>query len=174
MNLAALEALDVWEGERVLEVGFGGGDLLGRLLAAGAGEVIGADPSSAMVGRARRRYSKESRVRLLEAPVTALPLPDGSVDKACSVNSLYFWANLDAAAWELARVIRPGGRLVLCFQTPQSVRAWSGHRFGFHAWEEEEIAAALEAAGFRSLVSKRGNDRKLGEFVCLAALRGGE
>ena len=173
MNIAALEALDLQPGERVLEVGFGGGDLLGRLLDSRAGEVIGADPSSAMVRRARGRFSGQ-RVRLLEAPVTALPLGDGSVDKACSVNSLYFWANLDAAAWELARVLRPGGRLVLCFQTPQSVRDWAGHRFGFRAWEEDEIASAMEAAGFGNLVTTRGSDRKLGEFVCLAGLRGTE
>jgi len=172
MNLAALEALDVQAGERVLEVAFGGGDLLGRLLGAGAGEVVGADASSAMVARARRRYSRAKGSRLLEASVTALPLPNGSVDKACSVNSLYFWPNLDAAAWELSRVIRPGGKLVLCFQTPKAVRAWPGHRFGFHAWEEEEIASAMGGAGFRDLVSKRGSDRKLGEFVCLAGLRG--
>ncbi|HEV2079911.1 MAG TPA: methyltransferase domain-containing protein [Allosphingosinicella sp.] len=173
MNLAALEALDVQPGERILEVGFGGGDLLGRLLGGGAGEVIGVDPSNAMVGRARRRYRKESRLRLIEASVTAMPLPDCAVDKACSVNSLYFWANLDAAAWELARVIRPGGKLVLCFQTPQSVRAWPGHRHGFHAWEEEEIASAVEAAGFGDLASTPGSDRKLGEFVCLSAVRAG-
>lgn len=172
MNHAALQALEVQEGERVLEVGFGGGDLIGRLVDAGAGEVVGADASGAMVARARRRYSGQIRVRLLEASVTALPLPDCSVDKACSVNSLYFWANLDAAAWELARVIRPGGRLVLCFQTPEAVRAWPGHRFGFHAWEEDEVASAVQAAGFGELVSRRGSDRKLGEFVCLAALRG--
>ena len=174
MNLAALDALDVQPGERVLEVGFGGGDLLARLLDAGAGEVIGADPSGAMVERARRLHTRESRVRLIEASVTALPLADGSSDKACSVNTLYFWRNLDAAAWELARVIRPGGRLVLCFQTPEAVRAWPGHRFGFQAWEEEEIASAIEAAGFGGLASKRASDRKLGEFVCLAALRGSE
>lgn len=171
VNLAALEALDVQAGERILEVGFGGGDLLGRLLDAGAGEVIGADPSSAMVERARRRHSKQSRLRLIEASVTALPLADRSVDKACSVNSLYFWRNLDAAAWEFARVVRPGGKLVLCFQTPRAVRAWPGHRFGFHAWEEEEVASAVEAAGFGDLVSKRGSDPKLGEFVCLGGLR---
>ncbi|HEX8215445.1 MAG TPA: methyltransferase domain-containing protein [Allosphingosinicella sp.] len=174
MNLAALEALDVQPGERVLEVGFGGGGLLRLILAEGAGEVIGADPSSAMVGRARRRFSSRRRVKLFEAPVTALPLPDCSVDKACSVNSLYFWCNLDAAAWELARVVRPGGRLVLCFQTAQAVRDWPGHRYGFHAWEEAEIASAVEAAGFGELVSRHGSDRKLGEFVCLAGLRGAE
>ena len=100
-------------------------------------------------------------------------MPDRSVDKACSVNSLYFWANLDAAAWEFARLVRPGGRLVLCFQTPQAVRSWPGHRFGFHAWEEEEVASAVAGAGFTGLTSTRAADRKLGEYVCLSALRAG-
>lgn len=172
MNRTALEALAVEPGERVLEVGFGGGELLSGLLAAGA-EVVGVDRSDAMVARARLRFGRElraGRVTLHRASVERLPLAQAAVDKACSVNALYFWPDLLAAVAELARVLRPGGALLLCFQTPEAVRAWSGHRHGFLAYAPEEVAAAMVGAGLSLAGETRGSDARVGEFLCLKGM----
>jgi ubiquinone/menaquinone biosynthesis C-methylase UbiE len=171
MNRLALAELAPEPGDRLLEVGFGGGDLLRSLLGQDPALVTGVDVSEAMVARARRRGDGEERLRLLLASVDNLLLDAGSVDKAYSVNSVYFWTDLAVASREFARVIRPGGALALCFQTPQAVRSWPGHVHGFAAYEVEEVALQLERAGFRGPRTARGSDPGVSEFVCLVSER---
>lgn len=151
MMEGAFRALDVRSGERVLDLGFGGGLLVRRLLAAHA-RVVGVDRSAAMVARARRRHLdaiREGRALFLEGDARALPLGDSAVAKAASANVIYFWPELAPVFAELRRVMVPGGRLVLAFQTPDQVRAWPGHVHGFVAHEVTDVADALGAAGFR-------------------------
>ncbi len=167
MMEAAFAALDPWAGEAILDLGVGGGALSRRL--AGAGVVVtGVDPSDIAIARARRRTG--GKATFLEGRGEAIPLPFASMDKAASVNTVYFWPALAPVMAELARVLRPGGRLVLGFQTASSVRAWPGHVHGFHAWEDEAIAQAVEAAGFAIREIRPGHSARVGDYRTLIAL----
>lgn len=171
MNRLAFEQIGPQTGGRVLEAGFGGGELLSWLLASGSA-VIGVDPSDAMLLRARRRFRRElaaGDLHLLEGSAERLPVGNQAVDKAVSVNTIYFWQELAPALAEFARVLRPGGRLVLCFQTPAAVRAWPGHVHGFRAYEPEQVAIFMVQAGFRAPSYSAGTDARLGDFVCLTS-----
>lgn len=173
MNAAALVQLDPRPGDRVLEAGFGGGALIAALLDAGC-EVVGVDPSEAMLARARVRFAaplETGRLRLFEGSADNLPVADAAMDKACSVNTLYFWTDPPAAMAEFSRVVRPSGALVLCFQSATQVCAWPGHRHGFNAYREADVIGWMQAAGFALSHVTLGVDPKLGDFVCLAALR---
>lgn len=173
MNALAFDMLAVRPGERVLEIGFGGGMLLAKLLGAGA-QVVGVDRSDAMRARAARRFGPDlasGRLALHVASVERLPLDNGGVDQACSVNAIYFWPDLPGAIGELARVLRSGGGLLLCFQTPDAVRRWPGHRHGFHAHEVEAVAAAMREAGLSLAGERRGHDAAVGEFICLKGVK---
>jgi SAM-dependent methyltransferase len=157
----------------VLEIGFGGGGLIAMLLDSGAATVTGADSSEAMVERARRRFrGRGDRVRLHRTSAEALPLGDASMDAAISVNSLYFWPDIEAAFAELARVIRPAGRLVLCFEPPDELRKWPGHRFGFRLLEVDEVKRLMKSAGFDAVTEAWGTGRKPDRFCCLSATLG--
>jgi arsenite methyltransferase len=171
MNRRTLEILDLAPQDRVLEVGFGGGDLLGLMLALEPAEVVGVDISEDMVARARRRFRREPKLSLFHAPVNALPLADGALDKACSVNSLYFWPDPQTGMAELARVLRPGGRLVIAFEPPEELRKWPGHRFGFRLFGEDEVAALATQAGFGGIELVWGSGRAPDRFCCLSASR---
>ena len=175
MNAVALEQLAVRPGERVLEAGYGGGALLAALLDAGA-EVVGIDPSEAMLARARCRFAAElkaGRLNLFEGSAQRLPVPDAAVDKACSVNNLYFWPDPAAALAELARVIRPGGVLAIAFEPPDELRKWPGHRFGFRLYDEAELRTLMAAAGFGALRCREGRGRRPDRFLCLTGERAG-
>ena len=171
MNRVTLERLDLKPGERVLEVGFGGGDLLASILAAPVA-ATGIDRSEAMVARARRRFRREiaaGKLGLLAGSAESLQVPSQSFDKACSVNALYFWPEPQAVLAELARVLRPDGCLVLAFQTPEGVRQWPGHVHGFHAYGVGEVSRLMEEAGFARPDVTLGRTRNLGEFACLTS-----
>jgi ubiquinone/menaquinone biosynthesis C-methylase UbiE len=173
-NRLAFECLDLQHRDRVLEVGFGGGALLGRVLGATSGEVFGLDHSEAMVARAQRRFCRQvekGRLRLWTGSAESIPLPHGSIHKAVSVDSLYFWSNPQAVLAELARLVRPGGLLVLCFEAPEEVRKWPGHVHGFRLHEEGEIRALMEVAGFSDFQTREGTGRKPDRFLCLSGRR---
>jgi ubiquinone/menaquinone biosynthesis C-methylase UbiE len=165
MARLALERLTPQPGDHVLEVGFGGGALLRAIEGAGA-IPIGIDVSEAAVARARRRHSQ---IHL--APVDRLPLADASIEKAVSLNSLYFWPDLPAGLAEIARVLKPGGRLVLGFEPPEELRKWPGHVHGFRLYETKEIVAAAAAAGLGDPNLASGTGRKPDFFLCLSLTR---
>lgn len=108
---------------------------------------------------------------VFEASAESLPLGDASVDKACSVNNLYFWPDPSAGMAELARVVRPGGRLAIAFEPPEELRKWPGHRFGFRLFDESEVQGLMEQAGFADIRRAEGRGRKPDRFLCLTGER---
>jgi ubiquinone/menaquinone biosynthesis C-methylase UbiE len=102
----------------LLDVPTGGGTLLPRLARAGfRGRVVASDLGAAMLERAERLRERtlaaDLDVALLRADAQDLPLRDGSVDGAVSLNGLHVMPDPQAFVAELARVVRPGGGLWL-------------------------------------------------------------
>jgi SAM-dependent methyltransferase len=155
-NGVVRQELAVVSGDRVLEVGFGGAALLERLCGeASPGSVAGIEPSDEMLALATKRLRKPTaagRVVLRRGSVETLPFGDAQFDKACSVNTTYFWPGFAAGLSEFRRVLRPGGRLVLGFVSADDiVRAGlDRHGFAYHSTEQ------LEAAGARGRLVRRG------------------
>jgi SAM-dependent methyltransferase len=120
-SAAVLDALGTVTGRRVVDVGCGTGRLLTQLAAAGA-VVLGVDTDPAMLSVAATR----SRGRLVLADARRLPLADASVQAAVAVATLEFTADPARALAEMARVVRPGGRLVAAVLNPASLWGWAG------------------------------------------------
>src|SRR5579875_1637430 len=102
--------------ERVLDVGAGSG-LLALAVASGVSEVIAVDRSPAMCRHLAERAAALAldNVTVVEADAACLPLPDDSIDLALSNYCLHHLddAGKRQALRELARVLRPGGRVVI-------------------------------------------------------------
>jgi ubiquinone/menaquinone biosynthesis C-methylase UbiE len=101
------EAVAEVEPQKVLEVGSGEGELAERVQRDLGCEVVAIDQSERMVELTRAR-GVDARV----ADVCELPFEDESFDVAVAAWMLYHVADVDRALRELARVLRPGGRLV--------------------------------------------------------------
>jgi SAM-dependent methyltransferase len=98
--------------DRVLDVGAGTGALALTLEAAGA-EVVGVDPSEALIARAKKN-AKAGRTRFEVGDAQALKLDDASFDGTLSLLVLNFVPDHDRAIAEMRRVTRPGGGVSAC------------------------------------------------------------
>jgi ubiquinone/menaquinone biosynthesis C-methylase UbiE len=122
---AAVELIGDGPGD-ALDAGMGGGRLCAELDRRGW-TVSGVDISAGMVDTARRRLPA-LRERLLVGSVDALPFADASFDVVAATGVLeYVVQDLIPSVRELARVVRPNGRVVVSFPNHRSpVHLWRG------------------------------------------------
>lgn len=181
--------------DEVLDVACGTGDLSRAFAAAGAAKVVGLDFTREMLEVARRKPGRagEVDVAYIEGDAQALPFPEGSFDVVSIAFGIRNVANPAKAAGEFARVLRPGGRVVVLeFDRPRSaVAAWlndlyckgvmprtatwiSGDKTGAYKYlpssvatfqSRQDMVAMLEKAGFEAV---RTHAMTLGICVCYA------
>jgi ubiquinone/menaquinone biosynthesis C-methylase UbiE/DNA-binding MarR family transcriptional regulator len=131
------------------DLGCGSGTL-SEVLAPFARRVIAVDDSEAMLGEARTRLARFPNVELHRAALEALPLEDGCLDAATLVLVLHHLPDPAKAVREVARVLRPGGRLLIVDMLPhdrQEYRLQMGHVWmGFSA---DQVEQTLTRSGFQ-------------------------
>jgi demethylmenaquinone methyltransferase/2-methoxy-6-polyprenyl-1,4-benzoquinol methylase len=99
----------VWPGDRVLDACCGTGDLAVEAERRG-GRVVGLDFSERMLERARK---KSGAIEWVQGDALALPFADGEFDAATVGFGVRNLTDLEGGLRELARVVRPGGRLAV-------------------------------------------------------------
>ncbi|WP_100446998.1 class I SAM-dependent methyltransferase [Glycomyces xiaoerkulensis] len=108
-------------GARIVDIGCGSGRPARRISAAGGARVAGVTASLAQFTAARTPAAREGQVTFHHGPVDQLCFPDGTFDGAYAVDTLLYEADRAGTVAEIARVLRPGGRLVIadiCMRGP--------------------------------------------------------
>lgn len=151
-----LELVGEVAGKRVLDVGCGDGDLLIHLWSRGA-IVTGIDASTAMATAAHvRAKAQGADIAVSAGSGELLPFPDGRFDIVLAVTVLCFVDDPDPFLREMARVVRPGGRVVIgelgrwnLWAAARRVRGWFGSPF----WRRCRFRTARE---LRTLAERAG------------------
>ncbi len=124
---ALVDAIAPAAGEHVLDVATGTGMVAAELLGRSDCLVTGLDQSPEMLAGARARFAERDlreRVRLIEGEAERLPFPDASFDALTFTYLLRYVNDAARTLRELARVVRPGGRIAsLEFGVPPRRRA---------------------------------------------------
>jgi SAM-dependent methyltransferase len=142
----------------LLDIGCGDGALASDLARRGA-IVTGLDADSVMIAAARRRAEIEgTQLHLVDGQAERLPFNDATFDLVIAVTVLCFVRDAERALIEMARVLKPGGRLVIGELGRWSF--WAAHRrvrgwLGDPTWR---AAMSRTTAELRGLVRAAGLD----------------
>lgn len=161
--------LDDMQGARVLDLGSGSGmdSFLASLLIGPTGTVIGLDMTDAQRVKAeslRRRFGVRN-VTFVKGYIDAAPFEDGSFDVVVSNGVINLAANKPQVFREIARLLRPGGRLAIAdivtdVLLPDTISCdatlWAACIGG--AWQVERYRQAIEDTGLR-IVAQQVNDQ---------------
>jgi demethylmenaquinone methyltransferase/2-methoxy-6-polyprenyl-1,4-benzoquinol methylase len=141
-----ISLLDTPRGSLVADIGSGTGDLARAVLKAGH-RAVGVDLSMGML-----RAGQPGGAPMVLADAAMMPLEDRAVDAAVSGFALRNFAELHAVVVEIARVVRPGGRIALLeVALPEHPLMKLGHRIWFNQVVPRIGAALSDAAAYRYL-----------------------
>jgi len=135
--------------KNLLDIGSGAGQILRHVIryADPQTQITGIDISLEMLRRARKRID-DDRVNLMVADLAQLPFADETFD---CVTCGYVLEYLPEASWglaEMARVMTPGGRLLLLASEENFVGAMTSRLWRCRTYNREELAAACDNTGF--------------------------
>ena len=137
----------------IADLGCGTGCLLDQLQQRGFNKLHGFDIAGDMLN-AVRACTANASVKLTEADLQALPVPDEQFDVVFS-NAVIQWCDTARAAKEIQRVLRPGGRGFVSTFGPQTLQQWRsvfeshGHS-SVHRFESlEQLTAKFSDSGLR-------------------------
>ncbi len=147
-----LNALAASPGDQILEIGMGTGSHVGEILDSNVDIVYtGCDYSELMIEEAQnfnRAYIESGRARFLCADVCNLPLPSSAFTKAFTVNTMYFWDDVEKGLSELYRVLKKGGRLHIAGRPKHIMIDYPFSAHGFKMFDKEEISEIMQLQGF--------------------------
>lgn len=144
-NRIVVGAASPTDGDVVVDIGCGVGAAVRRAAAAGA-DATGIDPSPAMVDIARRRSRGLAGVRFAVGDAADLPLPDDSTSIVWTIASFHHWPDPRAGLVEIARVLRPDGRLLV---GERRLRRAGGH--GMADADADDLVDLLRSLAYREV-----------------------
>lgn len=163
-------------GEQVLDVGCGTGTLaievarrVGR-----TGRVVGIDPGTEQIARARVKAARSNAsIEFQVGVIEQLPFPDQVFDVVFSTLMIHHLpAPLKRQGLaEVARVLKPGGRLVLADFTAKKERAGRAARFHAGGSNTHELAALVSDIGFSQIETEEIRPRRFSAFPGVGILR---
>ncbi|HEY7607834.1 MAG TPA: methyltransferase domain-containing protein [Alphaproteobacteria bacterium] len=128
LGAAVLQRLAPQPGERIIDVGCGGGDTTLALAerVQGHGFVLGIDVSRPLLQRAvaRAANTPEYPVRFVEADASVHAFERGTFDALFSRFGVMFFADPAAAFANMRRALKPGGRLAFCCWRDRRENSW--------------------------------------------------
>lgn len=139
-----------------IDLGCGGGRNISHLLQHTTGRVWGIDHSPTSIARSERlnkRAILTRRTRLFCTGVDVLPIENESFDVATAFETVYFWPDLAETFREVYRILRPGGRFLICNEDGETtaIDRWATIIDNMTVYNRTELCRYLDAAGFTNL-----------------------
>ena len=107
--------------------------------------------------RVRRVFQRaRDNITVIDASAEHLPVEDGTVDAIWAVNTMHHWVDAERGSVEIARALRPGGRVVLVDENFQDPSHPEYARFGSEHGDEHHGFTMVDAAHMGKLLTTAG------------------
>jgi SAM-dependent methyltransferase len=158
INDAVVDLVDPQPGERGVDIGAGMG--AGAIVAAAAGiHVIAVEPMPYLrhLLRVRRMVSRHrANIEVADGAAEQIPADDSSIDVIWAVNTMHHWVDTGRGAAEIARVLRPNGRLLLVDEDFNDPSHPDHGRFGGDGGDERHGFTRVDAVAMGDLLRAAG------------------
>lgn len=148
----AWKALDLRDGMRVLEIGFGNGLFFPELAKQAKDLTLhGLDFSADMVQQATANNDAliaEGALSLTHGASDRMPFADASFDRIFCINVVYFWDDPAAHLREVRRVLKPGGTFTAVLRRKSSMEMLPFAAHGFTMYEQADWEVVLQRNSF--------------------------
>ena len=172
LNRFVNEIMSIQENDHILEIGFGTGKLIYEMARQmDQGLIEGVDFSSTMVSIAHKRNKKHiagGKVKLLKGNFDEMSFQKKGFNKACSVNTIYFWPKPENTVRKIADLLEPGGKFVAAFEDIAQLEHRQLNNEVFNLYSKEDAKTLFVNAGFLNGVSVQS--RKFGSSVLNCAI----
>ena len=149
---AVIENISIQTTDTVLDMGFGNGYLIRRLAKLNPEKIYGIDISQDMlklVGRKNREKIELGKIQLLLADVHNIPLENSLIDKAFTVNTVYFWQDVHQVFSEIHRVLKPNGIFLNVLYVKNWLEKLPVTRYGYSKYTAGQIKKITAESGLK-------------------------
>jgi ubiquinone/menaquinone biosynthesis C-methylase UbiE len=170
-----LTLLDASAEHCILEIGFGGGSAISRLVKKASGGVIaGVDISAEMVHRAERQFRREiqtGRLRVQVGDVSCLPFAAVVFDRVFTINTIYFWPDVLQGFGEIYRVLKQDGLVAISLRSKEKMEKHAVTKYDLRLFSADDVAGLMRQAGFREIRIDHRDKDKWYDQVIVVGLR---
>ena len=158
-GMAHLDGIDA---SSIAELGCGGGRNTAELLKRYPNGKVSALDYSPLSVEKTKEYNKDmiasGRCTVIQGNVAELPFDNESFELATAFETVYFWPGLEHCFSEVCRVLKPGGKFMICNEsdgTDETSLKYEKIIEGMKCYTVDELTSALKAAGFTEVISDR-------------------
>lgn len=170
MNDLVWQSAQLLKDDLILEIGFGGGDLIQKMITSGIPSLVeGIEMSPDALNFSKQRFRRlisQGKLKLQLGDAAALPFLDHRFHRVCTVNTLYFWPDPLQVLRECYRVLRPNGFLFIGYTSKTYLIEQNLTQYNFQAYEVEEVETLLKQAGFTQVSTVSAQNGKNLQFFC--------
>lgn len=148
---ATIRVLLLSDSDSVLDIGCGNGFVLSLLAHKHNATFAGIDPSEEVIASALRRnrkYVDGNQMSFSCQDSSAMSFPSESFSKAYTINTVYFWNDLNGPMAEIRRVLKPGGIFINTLYTNETLARFSHTKFGYTRYDPQQLIKTGRDAGF--------------------------
>jgi ubiquinone/menaquinone biosynthesis C-methylase UbiE len=149
---AVIKNIDIQATDTILDIGFGNGFLIRRLSNKNFHKIYGIDISPDMLKTAtgkNRKKIEQGKIELRLADVQDLPFDNSSIDKVYTINTIYFWQDINKGFSEIKRVLKPNGIFLNVVYSKEWLSKLPITQYGFEKYSISELEKITKDNGMK-------------------------